>query len=84
MEGEELKDKSLKNCPSHCFKENESGVYDMGKVACTKYHVKIRDEHHWPCGVCANICPVGEDRKMYRGTEVITEEGIRHCQSFGS
>ena len=76
--------KCLKNCPSHCFKESESGVYDMDKVACTKYHVKIRDEHHWPCGVCAKVCPVGEDRKMYRGTEVITEEGIRHCQSFGS
>lgn len=56
----------------------------MDKIACTKYHVKIWDEHHWPCGVCANVCPVGEDRKLYRGTKVITEEGIRHCQLFGS
>ena len=23
--------KCLKNCPSHCFTENENGVYDMAK-----------------------------------------------------
>lgn len=77
--------KCLRNCPSQCFKEREKGeVYDMDKVACTKYHVKIRDEHHWPCGVCANVCPVGEDLKMYRGQQIITKEGIAHCQAYGS
>lgn len=76
----------LRKCPSHCFTEmGQAGApYEMDKVACTKYHVKIRDEHHWPCGVCANVCPVGEDLKLYRGSEPITEAGIRHCQAFGS
>ena len=76
--------KCLKSCPSQCFREQDGDVYAMDKVACTKYHVKIRDEHHWPCGVCASVCPVGDDKKMYRKTKMITEEGIEHCQSFGS
>jgi ferredoxin len=25
---------------------------------------------HWPCGVCLKVCPIGEDRKLYRRTGV--------------
>lgn len=76
--------KCLKNCPSQCFTENGNDIYHMDKVVCTKYHVKIKNEHHWPCGVCASVCPVGDDLKMYKGEEIITPEGIRHCQKYGS
>lgn len=76
--------KCLKNCPTHCFTENETGVYNMDKVACTEYHVKIKNEHHWPCGKCIDVCPVGEDFKAYRGIERIKKDGITHCQNYGS
>lgn len=76
--------KCLKSCPSHCFSENGNGVYQMDKNACTRYHIKIKEERHWPCGVCADVCPVGEDLKLYRGSARISREGIIHCQSFGS
>lgn len=76
--------KCLRNCPSHCFSENGNEIYLMDKVACTKYHVEIKNQHHWPCGVCASVCPVGDDLKKYRGDWIITEAGIKHCQSFGS
>ena len=76
--------KCLKNCPSQCFRENGGPVYEMDKVACTKYHVQIKNEHHWPCGVCMNVCPVGDDLKLYQGGAVISPEGVEHCQSYGS
>lgn len=77
--------KCMKMCPIHCFTDNGGEVYEMDKVACTKYHVSLFEEKHcWPCGVCANICPVGEDIKMYKGIDIISEEGIKHCQSYGS
>lgn len=76
--------KCLKNCPSHCFKDNGNGIYQMDKPACTRYHIKIKQEHHWPCGVCIASCPIGEDRKRYHGSPIVTEKGIEHCQRFGS
>lgn len=76
--------KCLRSCPAKCFSEDENRIYYMDKVACTKYHIQIKNEHHWPCGVCASVCPVGDDQKVYRGSAVITQEGIQHCQSFGS
>ncbi|MGI6110547.1 MAG: 4Fe-4S dicluster domain-containing protein [Eubacteriaceae bacterium] len=74
----------LKNCPSHSLMENNGEIYKMDKVACAEYHVKIKNQNHWPCGVCISVCPVGEDLKKYRGSKKITDEGILHCQSFGS
>ena len=76
--------KCLHSCPSQCFQDDGQGIYQMDKDACTRYHIQIKNEHHWPCGVCAAVCPVGEDRKRYRNGPVVTEEGIRHCQSCGS
>ncbi|MCI8292836.1 MAG: epoxyqueuosine reductase [Hespellia sp.] len=74
----------LKKCPIQCFSENGNDVYHMDKVACTKHHVEIKNQHHWPCGVCIGVCPVGEDMKAYRGEMPVTQEGILHCQSYGS
>ena len=36
------------------------------------------------CGVCISVCPVGEDLKRYRGTELVTEGGTGHCRRYGS
>lgn len=56
----------------------------MDKVVCTEYHVDLVNQHHWPCGKCVSVCPVGDDMKVYRGSEIVSKEGIKHCQSFGS
>ena len=74
----------MKKCPVQCFTDNGGDVYDMDKVACTVHHVNLKNDHHWPCGICTSVCPVGEDMKMYRSEKSVTSEGIRHCQSFGS
>lgn len=76
--------KCLKNCPSHAFSEDGGAIYRMDKSACTKYHILLQEQKHWPCGVCLNVCPVGEDRKAYAEGKQVTEEGVRHCGIYGS
>ncbi|MGM9533524.1 4Fe-4S dicluster domain-containing protein [Intestinibacter sp.] len=79
--------KCLKNCPAKCFEENiedKKDIYKMDKVACTQRNVDVKNDHHWPCGICISVCPVGEDLKMYKGVTITSKEGIKHCQSYGS
>ena len=76
--------KCLQSCPSQCFRKNGDAIYDMDKTACARYHIMLKTQRHWPCGVCVSVCPVGEDMKAYRGERMISEDGIRHCQAFGS
>lgn len=91
IEGDPMLDKELcvhckrclKACPSHSYKENGQSIYTMDKVACAKYHAQIKNEHHWPCGICIDVCPVGQDIKAYREQQRITDKGIAHCQHFG-
>ena len=52
--------KCMKNCPSKCFSESGKDIYKMDKVVCTEYHVELVNQHHWPCGKCVSVCPVGE------------------------
>lgn len=76
--------KCLKNCPAQCFTENENSIYTMDKEKCTRHHIEIKNQHHWPCGICTSVCPVGDDLKKYRGAETVSDEGIKHCQKHGS
>jgi epoxyqueuosine reductase QueG len=39
-------------------------------VACTIHHQKLVAESRFPCGVCVKVCPIGEDRKLYKRTRV--------------
>lgn len=76
--------KCLNACPSKCFKEHDGSLYDYDKRACTEYHVRLSNENHFPCGICANVCPVGNDMAKYRNETDITKDGIVHIQSYGS
>ena len=76
--------KCMYSCPSHCFSENGERLYHMDKIACTKYHVQLKAEHHWPCGICVSVCPVGADLQKYRGGPIVSLEGKVHCQRYGS
>jgi ferredoxin len=42
----------------------------MDAIRCTEFHQVLQQEKRWPCGICAKVCPVGEDRKLYRSTQV--------------
>ena len=76
--------KCLKTCPAKSFTEREGDLYQYDKDACTEYHIKLAAEHHFPCGLCANVCPVGDDAKQFKKEKAITKTGVKHIQSFGS
>lgn len=76
--------KCLRECPSHAFTDTGDGQYSMDFDACTRYHMKLKDERHWPCGTCVKVCPVGDDVRKYRGTVPMTNSGREHCGRKGS
>lgn len=58
-------------CPTLAFTTRTDQVQaDYDAIACTKYHQELVRENRWPCGTCAKVCPVGEDRKLYGKTNV--------------
>lgn len=74
----------MRSCPTQSFSESEDGVVaKMDKFKCAAYHEKLKSEFRYPCGVCVAVCPVGEDKKIY-GRKSVSEEGVEHCQSYGS
>ena len=74
----------IRNCPSGCLQKNDGGFpAHMDKPRCTRYHMQLKREFRFPCGVCAAVCPVGRDRLIYRQMDV-SEQGIAHCRQYGS
>ncbi|HEY0328831.1 MAG TPA: 4Fe-4S binding protein [Rhodopseudomonas sp.] len=54
-------------CPTGAIRSRNDGVIgDLDKTACTQHHITLRKEGHWPCGICAKVCPEGADRKLYK------------------
>ncbi|MDR2179078.1 MAG: 4Fe-4S binding protein [Synergistaceae bacterium] len=73
-----------KSCPVSAFTAHPGAlIADMNKNRCADYHQRLKNELRYPCGVCTKVCPVGQDRKIY-GASSVAEEGIAHCQNFGS
>ena len=73
----------LRSCPSKAFTET-GGVYDMDMEACTRYHLDLKRQRHWPCGRCIDVCPVGGDLERFRGSDIVTGPGKEHCRTHGS
>ena len=76
--------KCLKSCPAQCFFDSGGRVYDLDKVKCTQQHILLKNQNHWPCGKCIDVCPVGEDMKKYRTQKAVSADGAVHCRNFGS
>ena len=74
LPGDKLQAKALcpkcklceKTCPAKAITPRKDGVVgDLDRDACTQHHIVLRDEGHWPCGVCCKVCPVGVDREQF-------------------
>jgi epoxyqueuosine reductase QueG len=53
-------------CPTQAIRARADGIMgDLDKDACTRHHIELKKETRWPCGVCAKVCPVGQDRRLF-------------------
>jgi epoxyqueuosine reductase len=58
-------------CPAQAMSPRpNSRISELDAVKCTQFHQVLQSENRWPCGVCAKVCPVGEDRKLYGSTNI--------------
>lgn len=74
-----------RKCPNQCFtKVPGQKQAAMDRVRCAQYHEQLKKEYHFPCGICATVCPIGADRKAYKTVRAVSKEGIQTCQKYGS
>jgi epoxyqueuosine reductase QueG len=86
-------------CPTSAFTTQPGILALMDKDKCARYHEQLKNDYHYPCGVCIKVCPVGNDRKLYgKNTKKYLNEkamldkdpnaeeyaGWTHCRDFGS
>jgi len=82
-------------CPTQAFEDDDGKVVArMNKWACAKYHAELREAYRFPCGVCIKVCPVGEDRQLYKSQNTAKyvsenaandeQQAWRHFQKYGS
>jgi len=79
LEGDPLLEEDLCNkcllcqkiCPAHAFTGGKDIKYaEMDKLACTNNGKRLRKAYRNPCGFCIKVCPVGEDRKLFKSTNL--------------
>lgn len=68
----------IKCCPPGALKypapPGEPAVYD--KIACARRADELTRRRCYPCGICSKVCPVGEDRKLFKAVKS-TEKYLR-------
>lgn len=54
-------------CPVEALKPREDRLLaEYDKIACIQRHQYLTKRLSYPCGTCIKVCPVGEDRNLYR------------------
>ena len=82
-------------CPVRALKEGDYPKEMTDKKACAVRSADLAARFASPCGFCIKVCPVGEDRKLFRRQDMdIYDEGSedhmalheawRHVRSYGS
>jgi epoxyqueuosine reductase QueG len=63
--------KCVQLCPVKAFTPDPDRIVAKMRVdPCTERHQQLRSENRWPCGICAKVCPIGSDRKLYKRTDL--------------
>ncbi|HEY3425403.1 MAG TPA: 4Fe-4S binding protein, partial [Negativicutes bacterium] len=59
-----------KACPTQSFSGNKTDKYShMDKFACMNRKTRLQSPFTH-CGFCLKVCPVGEDRKLYKNVTI--------------
>jgi len=59
-----------KCCPTSAFTTTANLIANMDKFKCAEYHAQLKNEYHYPCGVCIKVCPIGKDKKLYGNNSI--------------
>ena len=81
IEPDPLKTKDLctrcMNCAESCpvkaipLTENKNEFpQPMDKITCATRSKKLRNKYISPCGICIKVCPVGNDRKIFKREDI--------------
>jgi len=57
-----------RNCPVDALEMEEKADFPppMDKVSCATRSRRLRKEYRSPCGICIKVCPVGQDREIFK------------------
>jgi epoxyqueuosine reductase len=56
-----------KCCPKKAISMRKDRVIgDYDKTACLEMHEELTLRRCYPCGICTKVCPVGQDRLLYK------------------
>jgi len=101
IEGDPIVEEDLcihcEDCVNHCpvnaiESMNNEYIKVIDKLKCAARSKKLRSEFRSPCGICIKVCPVGEDRELYKKTDTSIynrsnheyNSGWEHVRSYGS
>jgi epoxyqueuosine reductase QueG len=81
-------------CPADAISTNGNFPPPMDKIKCAERSRELRETFNNPCGICIKVCPIGEDRKIFKRTnnKMYTDEdrfdkyhrSWKHIKSYGS
>lgn len=60
----------VEQCPVGAIDDEDYPGGLIRKDLCARYSKNLRDRYISPCGVCIKVCPVGEDRVLYKREDV--------------
>jgi Pyruvate/2-oxoacid:ferredoxin oxidoreductase delta subunit len=56
-----------KSCPKKAIGMRPDRVIeDYDKMACLEMAEELTTKRCYPCGICTKVCPIGQDRTLYR------------------
>jgi epoxyqueuosine reductase len=53
-------------CPTNAIGKKDYPQELTNKKACAAYSAKLYERYISPCGICIKVCPVGEDRRLFK------------------
>jgi epoxyqueuosine reductase QueG len=60
----------VKMCPAGALDERDYPLGLTDKKSCLSHSAELNQKGISPCGICIKVCPVGEDRQLYRRQDV--------------
>jgi epoxyqueuosine reductase len=82
-----------KSCPTRSLGEADYPGDLTDKKKCSQYSDQLKERFISPCGVCIKVCPVGQDRELYRRQDMTIYENLpkwseyhsawKHVRSYG-